>query len=128
MANVPEDLRYSKDHEWVAFDEQTGVATVGITDYAQGELGDVVFVELPSEGADVTAHAACGTIEAVKAVAELFAPVSGTVAAVNAALEDSPETVNADPYGAGWMLRIQLADRPELDDLMDAAGYLEHIG
>lgn len=128
MANVPEDLRYSKDHEWVAFDEQTGVATVGITDYAQGELGDVVFVELPSEGADVTAHAACGTIEAVKAVAELFAPVSGTVAAVNAALEDSPETVNADPYGAGWMLRIELADRAELDDLMDAAGYLEHIG
>lgn len=128
MANVPEDLRYSKDHEWVAFDEETGVATVGITDYAQGELGDVVFVELPSEGADVTAHAACGTIEAVKAVAELFAPVSGTVAAVNAALEDSPETVNADPYGAGWMLRIQLADRAELDDLMDAAGYLEHIG
>ncbi len=128
MANVPEDLRYSKDHEWVAFDEDTGVATVGITDYAQGELGDVVFVELPSEGADVTAHAACGTIEAVKAVAELFAPVSGTVAAVNAALEDSPETVNADPYGAGWMLRIQLADRAELDDLMDAAGYLEHIG
>lgn len=128
MANVPEDLRYSKDHEWVAFDEQTGVATVGITDYAQGELGDVVFVELPSEGADVTAHAACGTIEAVKAVAELFAPVSGTVAAVNATLEDSPETVNADPYGAGWMLRIQLADRAELDDLMDAAGYLEHIG
>lgn len=128
MANVPEDLRYSKDHEWVAFDEETGVATVGITDYAQGELGDVVFVELPSEGADVTAHAACGTIEAVKAVAELFAPLSGTVAAVNAALEDSPETVNADPYGAGWMLRIQLADRAELDDLMDAAGYLEHIG
>ncbi|HUF89384.1 MAG TPA: glycine cleavage system protein GcvH [Gemmatimonadota bacterium] len=128
MANVPEDLRYSKDHEWVAFDEQTGVATVGITDYAQGELGDVVFVELPSDGADVTAHAACGTIEAVKAVAELFAPVSGSVAAVNAALEDSPETVNADPYGAGWMLRIQLADRAELDDLMDAAGYLEHIG
>lgn len=128
MANVPEDLRYSKDHEWVALDEETGVATVGITDYAQGELGDVVFVELPSEGADVAAHAACGTIEAVKAVAELFAPVSGTVAAVNAALEDSPETVNADPYGAGWMLRIQLADRAELDDLMDAAGYLQHIG
>jgi len=128
MANVPEDLRYSKDHEWVAFDEDTAVATVGITDYAQGELGDVVFVELPAEGADVTAHTACGTIEAVKAVAELFAPVSGTVVAVNAALEDSPETVNADPYGAGWMLRIQVADRAELDDLMEAAGYLEHIG
>ena len=128
MATVPEDLRYSKDHEWVAFDEDTAVATVGITDYAQGELGDVVFVELPAEGADVTAHTACGTIEAVKAVAELFAPVSGTVVAVNAALEDSPETVNADPYGAGWMLRIQVADRAELDDLMEAAGYLEHIG
>lgn len=128
MANVPEELRYSKDHEWVAFDEATGQATVGITDYAQGELGDVVFVELPGEGADVTAHEACGTIEAVKAVAELFAPASGTVAAVNKTLEDHPETVNADPYGEGWMLRIELSDRAELDALMDAAAYLEHIG
>ena len=128
MANVPESLRYSKDHEWVAVDEESGVATIGITDYAQGELGDVVFVELPAEGVDVTAHSVCGTIEAVKAVAELFAPVSGTVVAVNAALEDHPETVNADPYGEGWMLRIELADRAELDDLMDAAGYGEHVG
>lgn len=128
MANVPEDLRYSKDHEWVAFDEGTGVATVGVTDYAQGELGDVVFVELPAEGADVVAHSACGTIEAVKAVAELFAPLSGTVTAVNTLLEDQPQAVNADPYGGGWMIRIEVSDRSDLDDLMDAAGYLEHIG
>jgi glycine cleavage system H protein len=128
MANVPEELRYSKDHEWVSFDEGEGVATVGITDYAQGELGDVVFVELPAVGETVAANAACGTIEAVKAVAELFAPVSGEVVDANTTLEDHPETVNADPYGEGWMIRIRLSDRGELDDLMDAAGYTEHIG
>jgi len=128
MANVPEELRYSKDHEWVSFDEGEGVATVGITDYAQGELGDVVFVELPAVGETVAANTACGTIEAVKAVAELFAPVSGEVVDANTTLEDHPETVNADPYGEGWMIRIRLSDRGELDDLMDAAGYTEHIG
>lgn len=128
MANVPEDLHYSKDHEWVSFDEDAGVATVGITDYAQGELGDVVFVELPGEGAGVTAHAACGTIEAVKAVAELFAPLSGEVVAVNSMLEDHPETLNADPYGEGWMIRIRVSDPDELDELMDAAAYAEHVG
>jgi glycine cleavage system H protein len=128
MTDIPEELRYSKDHEWISFDEDAGVATVGITDYAQGELGDVVFVELPGVGAPVTAHSACGTIEAVKAVAELFAPVSGEVVDVNATLEDHPETLNADPYGEGWMIRIQVSDAEELDDLMDAAGYLEHIG
>ena len=128
MANVPEQLRYSKDHEWVSFDQDAGVATVGITDYAQGELGDVVFVELPGEGSSVTAHAPCGTIEAVKAVAELFAPLSGEVVAVNATLEDHPETLNADPYGEGWMIKIHASDPDELDDLMDAAAYAEHVG
>lgn len=128
MANVPEELRYSKDHEWVSFDEGEGVATVGITDYAQGELGDVVFVELPAVGETVAANAACGTIEAVKAVAELFAPVSGEVVDANTTLEDHPETVNADPYGQGWMVKIRLSDRGELGQLMDAAGYTEHIG
>jgi glycine cleavage system H protein len=128
MIDIPEELRYSKDHEWISYDEVDGIATVGITEYAQSELGDVVFVELPGEGAPVEAHAPCGTIEAVKAVAELFAPVSGEVAAVNPTLEDHPETVNADPYGEGWMIRIKVTDPAELDDLMDAAGYLEHIG
>ena len=128
MVDIPEHLRYSKDHEWVAYDEDAGVATVGITDYAQGELGDVVFVELPGVGAPVVAHSVCGTIEAVKAVAELFAPVSGEVVDVNAVLEDHPETLNADPYEEGWMIRIRLADPDELDDLLDAAGYAEHIG
>lgn len=128
MPNVPDDLRYSKDHEWVSFDEGAGVATVGITDYAQGELGDVVFVELPAEGASVTAHAACGTIEAVKAVAELFAPLSGEVVGVNATLEDHPETLNADPYGEGWMIKIRVSEPSDLDELMDAAGYTAHIG
>ena len=128
MSNVPEELRYSKDHEWVAFDEGSGVATVGITDYAQGELGGVVFVELPAVGEKVAAHSACGTIEAVKAVAELFAPVSGEVVDANVTLEDHPETLNVDPYGDGWMIRIHLSDRGEIDDLMDAAGYVEHIG
>lgn len=128
MANVPEELHYSKDHEWVSFDEATGVATVGITDYAQGELGDVVFVELPGEGSSVTAHTVCGTIEAVKAVAELYAPLSGEVVAVNATLEDHPETLNADPYGEGWMIRVRVSDPGELDGLMDAAAYTEHVG
>ena len=128
MVDIPEDLRYSKDHEWVAYDEDAGVATVGITDYAQGELGDVVFVELPGVGAPVVAHSVCGTIEAVKAVAELFAPVSGEVIDVNAVLEDHPETLNTDPYDEGWMIRIRLSDPDELDDLLDAAGYAEHIG
>jgi glycine cleavage system H protein len=104
------------------------VATVGITDYAQGELGDVVFVELPGEGATVTAHTPCGTIEAVKAVAELFAPVSGEVVEVNAVLEDHPETLNSDPYGEGWMIRIRVSDPEELEALMDDAAYAEHVG
>jgi glycine cleavage system H protein len=128
MTIVPEDLRYSKDHEWVSFDQGAGVATVGITDYAQGELGDVVFVELPGEGATVTAHTPCGTIEAVKAVAELFAPVSGEVVEVNAVLEDHPETLNSDPYGEGWMIRIRVSDPEELEALMDDAAYAEHVG
>lgn len=128
MVDIPEDLRYSKDHEWVAYDEEAGVATVGITDYAQGELGDVVFVELPGVGHPVVAHSVCGTIEAVKAVAELFAPVSGEVVDVNPVLEDHPETLNTDPYDEGWMIRVRLSDPDELDDLLDAAGYAEHIG
>ncbi|MGH9337546.1 MAG: glycine cleavage system protein GcvH [Vicinamibacteria bacterium] len=128
MADVPEELRYTEDHEWVRFDADSGVATVGITDYAQGELGDVVFVELPDAGTKVEKRGTCGTIEAVKTVADLYAPFAGEIAESNAALEDHPERVNQDPYGEGWMLRIRVADPGALESLMDAAAYRSHIG
>ncbi|MFN2384181.1 MAG: glycine cleavage system protein GcvH [Gemmatimonadota bacterium] len=128
MAQVPDELYYSEDHEWVAFDTDTSIATIGITDYAQGELGDVVFLELPEIGMQVTHRDTCGTIEAVKTVAELYAPVSGEIIEINADLENSPETVNRDPYGDGWILKIQVADPGELDTLLDAAAYRAHIG
>lgn len=123
---IPEDLRYTKDHEWVRVEGDTG--TIGVTDFAQGELGDVVFVELPQPGRALKSHETFGTVEAVKAVADLFAPVSGTVTAVNEALGSSPETVNKDPYGAGWMITLKLADSKELDGLMDATAYQAHTG
>ncbi|MBX2991164.1 MAG: glycine cleavage system protein GcvH [Bacteroidetes bacterium] len=107
--NFPADLKYTKDHEWLKVDGDTG--TIGITDYAQGELGDVVFVELPAIGKAVKAHDSFGTIEAVKAVSDLYAPVSGAILEVNKELEKSPETVNKDPYGAGWMVKIKLSKR-----------------
>lgn len=128
MADVPEELRYSEDHEWVRLDPDSGVATVGITDYAQGELGDVVFVELPGAGTQVEKKGACGTIEAVKTVADLYAPLAGEVVESNAALEDHPERVNQDPYGEGWMLRLKIADPDAVESLMDAAAYRRHIG
>lgn len=127
MADIPEDLRYSEDHEWVRFDEESGVATIGITDYAQGELGDIVFLEFPDPGAEVERKETAGTIEAVKAVAELYAPVGGKVVEVNETLEESPETVNEDPYGEGWMVKIEVADAGQLDELMGADGYRDHI-
>jgi glycine cleavage system H protein len=123
--NIPADLRYTKDHEWVRI--ENGVATVGITDYAQGELGDIVFVEVDvDEGDAVEAEGAFGTVEAVKTVSELFAPLAGTVAEINEALEDAPETVNADPYGEGWMLRIETDD--DGSGLMSADDYAHMIG
>lgn len=128
MANVPEDLRYSEDHEWVSFDEESGVATIGITDYAQGELGDVVYLELPGAGTAVSKGDSAGTIEAVKAVADLYAPLSGEVVEANSSLEDHPEAVNKDPYGDGWMIRVKASDPAELDGLLDAAGYQRHVG
>ncbi len=128
MADVPEELRYSEDHEWVRFDAHSGVATVGITDYAQGELGDVVFVEFPAAGTQVERKGSCGTIEAVKTVADLYAPVAGEIVESNPALDDHPERVNQDPYGEGWMLKIRVADPGVLEDLMDAAAYRSHIG
>jgi glycine cleavage system H protein len=126
MSSIPADLRYTKDHEYLRAGAD-GIVTVGITDYAQGELGDVVFLNLPKPGDPVTAHQAFGTIEAVKAVSELFSPVSGSVVEVNGALEADPAAVNRDPYGAGWMVRLRpTAAAP--DDLLDAEAYKAHIG
>jgi len=124
--NVPENLKYTKDHEWVLVDGDAG--TVGITDYAQGELGDVVFVELPAVGKTVKQGDPFGTIEAVKAVSDLFAPVSGSVVEVNKELEKSPEGVNKDPYGKGWMVKIKLANPGELASLLTAAAYKTQVG
>lgn len=125
MANVPQELKYTEDHEWVRVEGDT--ATFGITDYAQGELGDVVFLELPDEGDDVKQHETFGSIEAVKTVADLFAPLSGEVLAVNGSLEDEPETINKDPYDAGWLVKIKMSKTDELDGLMDAEAYNQHI-
>jgi glycine cleavage system H protein len=122
----PENLKYTKDHEWINIVGDTG--TIGITEYAQGELGDVVFVELPAVGKTMKAHETFGTIEAVKAVSDLYAPISGSVIEVNAALGDAPETVNKDPYGAGWMVKVKLLDPEEVVGLLDAAGYKALIG
>jgi glycine cleavage system H protein len=119
--NFPENLRYTKDHEWVRIDGDTG--TVGITDYAQGELGDVVFVELPAVGKAVKQNDTFGTIEAVKAVSDLYAPVSGSVTEVNTELESQSELVNKDPYGKGWMIRIRLSSPDEVGALMSAESY-----
>lgn len=124
--NVPENLKYTKDHEWAKIEGD--VATIGITDYAQGELGDVVFVELPEVGSALNAGDTFGTIEAVKAVADLYAPLSGEVVEINPELESTPEKVNQDPYGDGWMIKIKLSNPGEVDALMDAEKYKELIG
>jgi len=123
--NFPDHLKYTKEHEWVLLEGAT--VTVGITDYAQGELGDVVFVELPSKGKELKAHDSFGTIEAVKAVSDLYAPVSGRVADINGALASTPEIVNKDPYSAGWMIKITPSDPKELESLMSAADYKAHV-
>jgi glycine cleavage system H protein len=121
----PEDLRYTKEHEWLEL--RGDVASVGITQYAQAELGDIVYVELPQAGTAVVAGEPFGTIESVKAVSELFAPTSGTVAEVNAALAQSPDLVNKDPYGGGWMIRIKVADAKETEGLMTASQYRKYV-
>jgi glycine cleavage system H protein len=118
---VPTDLRYTKDHEWVRVDGDT--ATVGITEYAANQLGDIVFIELPDAGKKLDQAATFGVVESVKAVSDLFAPVSGEVVESNAALTASPELVNADPHGDGWMIRVRLANQEEIDGLLDAAAY-----
>jgi glycine cleavage system H protein len=122
------NVRFTKDHEWVRFADGGDEATVGISDFAAGELGDIVYVELPKLGAEVRAGASMGTIEAVKTVADLYAPVSGAVLAVNAALEHGPDLVNKDPYGDGWFVRLKMSSRKELDGLMDHAAYRKMIG
>lgn len=121
------NIRFTKDHEWVRLDDGDEV-TVGITDFASGELGDIVYVELPGVGATVGAAQSMGTIEAVKTVADLFAPVSGVVTAVNGALEQGPDLVNKDPFGDGWFVRVKMSKRAEFDALMDRAAYQEMIG
>ncbi len=118
---VPTDLRYTKDHEWVRVDGDR--ATIGITEYAATQLGDIVFVELPDVGRALSQSAVFGVVESVKAVSDLFAPISGPVTEANAALAGEPELVNAEPYGAGWMLRITVADAAELDELLDPEAY-----
>ena len=124
--NTPEDLRYSTDHEWVRVSGET--ATVGITDYAQDALGDVVYVDLPRVGDAVTAGGSFGEVESTKSVSELYAPVSGTIASVNDELADEPEKLNADPYGEGWICTITLREQTEVDSLLDAAAYQALIG
>jgi len=117
----PDDLRYSKEHEWVRTEGET--ATIGITSFAADELGDVVFVELPEVGATMAQFGTFGVVESVKAVSDLYAPVSGEVLEVNDALRESPELLNSDPYGEGWIAKVELSDAGELDSLMDAAAY-----
>ncbi len=120
------NLKFTKEHEWVRVDGDE--ATIGITDFAAGELGDIVFVELPKVGASVTAMQSMGTIEAVKTVADLFAPVSGVVTAVNNSLEQGPDLVNKDPFGDGWFVRVKMSNQKELEGLMDQAAYQSMIG
>ena len=128
MADIPKDLLYTEDHEYVKATKDQNVVIVGITDYAQGELGDIVYLELPSVGAKFSKHDVFGTIEAVKAVSELFSPLSGEVVEVNPRLEKEPQLVNSDPYGDGWMLKLKLTDASEQSGLMDADAYSGHIG
>lgn len=127
MSNIPDDLRYTNEHEYVRRSEG-GTVEIGITDYAQGELGDIVFVTLPNVGDSFEPHQSFGSIEAVKAVSELFSPIGGEVTAVNTGLDGDPSVVNRDPYGAGWMIRLKPSNAAEVDALLDAAAYRKHIG
>jgi glycine cleavage system H protein len=122
---VPETLRYSEEHEWVLVAD--GVATIGITDHAQEELGDIVFVELPALGTVIVKAATLGVVESVKAVSDVYAPIGGTVVTVNDRLTANPEIINEDPYGEGWMVKVELGDVSEIDDLMTAAQYREFV-
>ncbi|MCL4159271.1 UNVERIFIED_CONTAM: hypothetical protein GTU68_048036 [Idotea baltica] len=124
--NIPENLKYTKDHEWISIDGDT--ATVGITDFAQGELGDIVYVEIETEGETLDAEEVFGTVEAVKTVSDLFMPLSGEIAQFNDSLEAEPEKVNADAYGEGWMIKITMSDPSQVDGLLTAEQYKELVG
>ncbi|GIX39965.1 MAG: glycine cleavage system H protein [Silanimonas sp.] len=126
MSNVPADLKFMKSHEWVR-PEGGNRFTVGISDHAQGALGDLVYVELPAEGDELSQGAACAVVESVKAASDVYAPLSGRVVAVNAVLADKPETINADPYGEGWMFVLEASDPSQLDSLLTAADYAASI-
>jgi glycine cleavage system H protein len=123
--NIPENLKYTNDHEWIKVDGNIG--TIGVTDYAQGELGDIIYIDIP-ELKEVGKGEAFGTIEAVKTVADMFAPVSGKVTEINTAVNDNPASVNQDPYGAGWIAKIELSNPAELDELLDTAAYKTLVG
>ena len=128
MSDIPQDLHYTEDHEYIKPAGEPAVVYIGITDYAQGELGDIVFVELPKVGTTFKKHDVFGTIEAVKAVSELYAPVSGEVLEINPRLDAEPAVVNTDPYGDGWMIKVRMTDESERSGLLDAAGYKAKIG
>ncbi len=127
MSNIPAGLRYAKSHEWLKL-ESDGTAKVGITDYAQNSLGDITYVQLPKVGATLTAGQTFGVVESVKAASDLYAPVAGTVVAVNPALDAAPETLNRDPYAEGWMLQIKVSNPAEADALLDASAYEKTLG
>ena len=124
--NIPENLKYTKDHEWVSVDGK--IATIGITDFAQGELGDIVYVEVETEGETLDAEEVFGTVEAVKTVSDLFMPISGEIKEFNEELESEPERVNAKPYEDGWMIKVEMSDPSEIDDLLSPEAYAELIG
>lgn len=126
MSEVPADLRYTAEHEWIRIDGE--VATIGVTDFAQDALTDVVWVELPEEGTSVAGMESCGSVESVKSVSEIYAPIEGEITEVNEALEDAPEQINQDPYGEGWIWKMSIGDASQLDGLMDAAAYSALIG
>ena len=121
MSNIPENLKYTKDHEWVLVEGE--IATIGITDYAQSTLGEIVYVELPEVGDIITQEEEFGVVESVKSASDLFAPLSGDVTEINSSLEDSPEYANEEPYGKGWMMKIKMSDATELDNLLSAEAY-----
>ena len=128
MSDIPKDLLYTEDHEYLKPTDHAVADAVGITDYAQGELGDVVFIELPKVGASFSKHDVFGTVEAVKAVSELYSPVSGEIVAVNDRLDKEPALVNSSPYGDGWMIKVRLKDPNERKQLLDAGAYSAHLG
>lgn len=128
MAEIPKDLRYTEDHEYVKATKDPKVVAIGITDYAQGELGDIVYLELPAVGTAFNKHDVFGTIEAVKAVSELFSPVAGEIVEVNSRLEKEPQLVNSSPYGDGWMVKLKLKNPSDREQLLDADAYAAHVG